>query len=124
MRRLVVGKVVQFRILYAIPTGAKREYGQIILRDGSQLPELPVAEGFLKLRDDAAKREDNEETIALIEKLQVLESRAKADRKGLWDPDNQHIHTTYDLSNPQDVVQRWKSKPLEGNFTRLINFNA
>lgn len=55
LRRLTVGKVIMFEILYQIPN-TKREYGLVYLQDGTQLPEEAVKQGWLKLRDDAGRK--------------------------------------------------------------------
>ena len=81
-----MGKVIQFRVLYTIPLrdGNKRDFCQITLQDGQQLPDLSIAEGFLKLREEAGSKEGSEELSSYIDKLRALEARAKADNKGLW----------------------------------------
>jgi len=97
-----------------LPTGVKRDYGTITLQDGQQLPELSVAEGYLKLRDDAGRREEDEETQQSIEKLKVLEARARADSKGVWSDDAQPVQTSYELPDPQGFVEKYKGQSLEG----------
>ncbi|KAI9672568.1 MAG: hypothetical protein M1831_000003 [Alyxoria varia] len=119
-RKVLVGKVVQFRVLYTLPTGNQRDYGQVTLRDGSQLPELSVAEGWCKVRDDAGRREEGDEATSLIAKLRVLESRAKADGKGIWDSSASFIKTMYDLSSPQEFVQEWKSRPMDAIVEKVL----
>lgn len=109
-----MGKVIQFRILYTVSTGAGRQYGTITLQDGQQLPDLSVAEGYLKLRDDAGKREENEDVTSYIDKLRVLEARAKADAKGLWDVDSPKIQTSYEVPNPKEFAEKWYRKPMDG----------
>ena len=106
--------MIQFSVLYTLPTGAKRDYGTITLQDGQQLPELAVAEGYLKLREDAGKREESDEITSSIDKLRALEARAKADGKGMWDTNADKIQTSYELPNPQDFAQRMKGTPLQG----------
>lgn len=91
------------------------------LQDGQQLPDLAVAEGFLKLRDDAGKRDENEDVTSLIEKLRAVEARAKADEKGMWNTEGQKIQTSYELSDPNDFVQRMKGKPLQGMDVCLVS---
>jgi staphylococcal nuclease domain-containing protein 1 len=86
------------------------------LQDGQQLPELAIAEGCLKLRDDAGRRDEGEEVQQLVEKLKVLEARAKADSKGVWTESAQPLQTAYELSNPQDFVSKHKGKSLEGEM--------
>jgi len=114
LRRLLVGKVVHFRVLYKIPTGANREYGIISLPNKTQLPELAVAEGWLKLRDDAGRKDDSEETTAILEKLQMLEARARADSKGLWQDSPSRINSTSELSDPKKFVEDNKGKDING----------
>src|ERR1700748_3661887 len=70
LRKLLVGKVVNFRILYVIPN-SKREYGVAWLPNGPHFPEAAVADGWLKVREDAGKREENPDTQMLVEKLQL-----------------------------------------------------
>ena len=116
MRRLLVGKVVHFRVLYKIPTGANREYGVISLPNKTQLPELAVAEGWVKLRDDAGRKDDSDESAQIVEKLQVLEARAKADSKGLWQESGGRIDTTSELSDPKQFIETHKGKDINGEY--------
>ena len=75
IRKNFVGKVVNFRVLYTIPQ-SKREYGLAWLpgAQGLQVPEGAVREGWLKVREDAGKRDENEEVRLLAEKLLHLPS--------------------------------------------------
>lgn len=105
---------MQFRVLYKIPTGANREYGVISLPNRTQLPELAVAEGWVKLRDDAGRKDDSDESTALLEKLQVFEARAKADSKGVWQESGGRIDSTSELSDPKQFVEDNKGKDING----------
>jgi staphylococcal nuclease domain-containing protein 1 len=105
---------VQFRVLYKIPTGANREYGTIQLPNRTQLPEQAVAEGWLKLRDDAGRKDDSEEATALLEKLQMLEARARADSRGLWQESGGRISSSTDLSDAKQFVEDNKGNDLNG----------
>lgn len=100
-----------------IPT-SKREYGIVWLPNGPQTPEAAVAEGWLKLRDDAGKRdEESPEITALVEKLQVSEAHAKADSKGLWaGPGNGVVKCAYELTDPQAFLETNKGNTLDGGF--------
>lgn len=82
---MVVGKNIQFSVLYAIPN-TKREYGVIFLNDGRRLPEEMVKDGWLKLREDAGRKEDSEEALQQLDKLRLLEATARSEDKGLWGP--------------------------------------
>lgn len=85
LRKMIVGKNIQFSILYAIPN-TKREYGVVFLNDGRRLPEEMVKEGWLKLREDAGRKEDSEEALQQLDKLRLLEATARSEDKGLWAP--------------------------------------
>ncbi|KZM21920.1 uncharacterized protein EKO05_0000421 [Ascochyta rabiei] len=121
LRRLLVGKVVRFQVLYKIPTGANREYGIVALPDRTVLPEQAVAEGWLKLRDDAGRKGDSDEDAQLLEKLQVLEARARADSKGLWAETGGRINSSNELSNPQQFVDENKGKELDAIVEKVLS---
>jgi staphylococcal nuclease domain-containing protein 1 len=114
LRRLLVGKVVRFNVLYKIPTGANREYGVISLPNRTQLPEQAVAEGWVKLRDDAGRKDDGEEATSTLEKLQALEARARADSKGLWQESGSKLSSSYELSDVKQFVEDNKGKDMDG----------
>ncbi|KAK4929821.1 hypothetical protein LTR28_011717 [Elasticomyces elasticus] len=113
LRRLCVGKVVQFNVLYQIPVGVKRDYGTVTLADGQQLPDLVVAEGWAKIRDDAGKKEDTEEGTTLLERLEALEAHAKADEKGVWGKDPK-IEVVHEMSDAKAFAETWKGKSIDG----------
>jgi staphylococcal nuclease domain-containing protein 1 len=79
-----------------------------------------VAEGFLKLRDDAGRKEESEEATRLLERLQVAEARAKADSKGLWAESGGKIDATYELSDPKAFVDKHKGKALDGVVEKVL----
>lgn len=116
IRKRLVGKVIQFRVMYSVPMkdGSKREFCQITLQDGQQLPEASIAHGYLKLREEAGSREENEELTSYIDKLRVLEARAKADTKGMWDMEAPKAQTSHDLPDPDSFVNQWRRSPLGG----------
>ncbi|KAF2469442.1 uncharacterized protein BDR25DRAFT_263981 [Lindgomyces ingoldianus] len=121
LRRLLVGKVVHFRVLYKIPTGANREYGVISLPNKTSLPELAVAEGWVKIRDDAGRKDDSEEAAATLEKLQVLEARAKADSKGVWQESGGRINSSFELSDPKKFVEDNKGKAVDAIVEKVLS---
>ena len=105
---------MHFKVLYKIPTGANREYGIVSLPNKTQLPELAVTEGWVKIRDDAGRKDDSEEAAAILEKLQVVEARAKADSKGLWVETGGKIESSYELPDPKTFAEEWKGKAIDG----------
>ncbi|KAJ4375867.1 hypothetical protein N0V83_001145 [Neocucurbitaria cava] len=121
LRRLLVGKVVRFQVLYKIPTGANREYGLIVLPNKTILPEQAVAEGWLKLRDDAGRKEDSEEAAQLLERLQVVEARARADSKGLWAESGGRIQSSSELSDAHKFVEEHKGKDIEAIVEKVLS---
>lgn len=117
---MVVGKVVQFTVVYNIPTGVKREYGTVVLQSGESLPEAAVSEGWVKLRNDASRKDDSEESKSILEKLELEEAKAKAGSKGVWDSGG-IIDTTYDIPDPKEFVEQWKGKSLESIIERVLS---
>lgn len=107
---------MQFKILYKIPTGANREYGLISLPNRTNLPELAVAEGWLKLRDDAGRKEDSEEAAAILEKLQMFEARARAESKGLWQESGARASSSSELTDAKQFVEDNKGQDLTGAY--------
>lgn len=105
---------MQFKILYKIPTGANREYGLVSLPNRTSFPEAAVAEGWLKLRDDAGRKDDSEEATTLLERLQVFEARARADSKGLWQESGGRISSSSELSDSKQFVEDHKGEDLTG----------
>lgn len=116
--------MIQFQIIYTIPTGAKREYGIIKLPGFSaQLPDISVQEGWARVREEAGKRADeSEETLALLERLRALESLAQNEGKGVWaGSDNGQIETSYELSDGQALVEKYRSQQVEGIIEKVLN---
>lgn len=118
---MLVGKVVKFRVLYNVPTGVKRDYGTVLLQTGETLPKAAVAEGWVKLRDDAARKDDAEDSKKLLEQLQLEQAKAKAASKGIWSAKGGKIENTYDLSNPQNFLTQWKGKSLDSIIERVLS---
>jgi staphylococcal nuclease domain-containing protein 1 len=116
LRRLLVGKVVHFRVLYKIPTGAAREYGIVSLPNKTSLPELAVAEGWVKIRDDAGRKDDSDESAAILEKLKVVEARAKADGKGVWGEGSGRVECEFELGDAKGFVEQHKGEAVDGRF--------
>lgn len=116
---MVVGKVVQFKILYSIPTGVKRDYGTVVLQTGESLPDASVSEGWVKLRDDAGRKDESEESKRLLDLLELEEARAKAASKGLWAPEGGKIENS-DLQNRNDFLEEWKGKSLDSIVERVV----
>ena len=118
LRQHVLGKVVQFQVLYAIPT-TKREYGRITVANGPSLPEDIVSEGWAKVREDAGRKEDDEAALAYLDKLKAAEGDAKTAGKGLWGKGGQ-IESLNDLPDPNGLVQQYKGKQIDTIVERVL----
>ncbi|OAP57079.1 hypothetical protein AYL99_09192 [Fonsecaea erecta] len=118
VRELVLGKVIQFQVLYAVPS-TKREYGRVRLPNGAELPDLLVQEGWAKVRDDAGKKEDDEDALAYLDKLRSLETDAKSQGKGLWAKGGQ-IENSSEVSDPNALVEQYKGKKIEAIIERVL----
>ena len=124
LRKLCVGKLVRFQVLYAIPQkagGANRDYGTVQCATGQQLPDLIVQEGWARLRDDADRKADSPTGTELLEKLQALEAHAKADEKGLWAAPSTRIEMLRELPNPKAFVEEHKGQPIESVVERVLS---
>lgn len=84
--------------------------------------ERMVAEGMVKVREEAGKREEEEETGMLIEKLKVLQSQAQCEKKGQWSEGNDGKIETGDgqLPDPAAFLEQWKGKRVEGEIFLLF----
>ncbi|KZF22963.1 hypothetical protein L228DRAFT_210766 [Xylona heveae TC161] len=120
LRRLLVGKVIQFTVIYTVPTGVKRDYGLVFLPSGHTLPELLVSEGWLRLRDDAERKGDSEESVAQLEKLRAAEAGARAQFKGVWAASGGKLDNIYEVPDPKAFVDEWKGKTIDSIVERVL----
>ncbi|EWC44535.1 hypothetical protein DRE_06707 [Drechslerella stenobrocha 248] len=121
LRRNLVGREVNFSVLYTVPTSS-REYGVAIVPNGPSVVEYAVAEGWVKLREDAGKREESSDHGEAVEKLKALESNAKLEYKGMWSKtdDGQIKINNENPSDPAAFLVTWKGKKIEGVVERVI----
>ncbi|KAK4145714.1 uncharacterized protein C8A04DRAFT_35529 [Dichotomopilus funicola] len=119
LRNLVVGKQVKFSVSYTIPSSG-REYGTALLQDGTQLPEAIVKGGWVKVREDAGRKEESEDVLAKIDNLRALETQAKDESAGLHAGTGGVIEVQNDLGGP-DFLKEWKGKTVDGIVERIIS---
>ena len=117
---MTVGKVIQFKVLYRIPTGAKRDYGTVVLQSGESLPEAALSEGWVKLRDDAGRKDESEESKALLEKLELQEAKAKHESKGRWAGEGGKLETVYEISDAKAFIEQWQGKSIDAIVERVL----
>ncbi|KAI4152844.1 MAG: hypothetical protein LQ341_000625 [Variospora aurantia] len=120
LRKLTVGKVIQFHVLYSIPTGTKKDYGTVILQGGEQLPEAAVAEGWAKVRDDSRRKDLSDESESLLSSLELQENKAKTDGRGIWAGQGGIIETSHDLPDPKTFLETYSSKSLDAIVERVL----
>jgi staphylococcal nuclease domain-containing protein 1 len=119
LRNIAVGKPVQCTVLYTVPTTG-REFGYAQLKDGTEIPEELVKAGWLKVREDAGRKEESEDILERLEKLRAAESSAKADSKGLWAGTGGTIEVQNDLGGPE-FMKEWKGKTVDGIVERVLS---
>ncbi|EJT70379.1 nuclease domain-containing protein 1 [Gaeumannomyces tritici R3-111a-1] len=119
LREAAIGKLVQCKVLYTIPSSG-REYGTAIVKAGPELPDALVQAGWVKVREDAGKKEEDEETLQRLEALRALESQARTESDGLWVGSGGHIEVQNDLGGP-DFMKEWKGKTVDGVIERVFS---
>ncbi|CAK7270335.1 hypothetical protein SEPCBS119000_004039 [Sporothrix epigloea] len=118
LRQLVLGKQVQCSILYTVPS-SKRDYGTVQIKDGPKLPDFLVDAGWLKVREDAGKKEENEETVQRIENLRAAETKARTSNLGIFSGQNGRIEVQHDIGGPE-FFKEWKGKTVDGIVERVF----
>ncbi|KAF6805026.1 tudor domain-containing protein [Colletotrichum sojae] len=119
LRDLVVGKQIQCTVAYTVPSG--REFGTALLsRDGPSIPDEAVKNGWLKVREDAGRKEDDEAILQRLDNLRQLEAQAKNDGKGLWSGEDGNIEVQNDLGGPE-FMKEWKGKTVDGIVERVLS---
>lgn len=119
LRNLVVGKPVQCTVLYTVPTTG-RDFGTVKLKDGTDFPDELVRAGWLKVREDAGRKEESDETLERLDKLRSLESAARSEGKGLWAGVGGIIEVQNDLGGPE-FMNTWKGKTVDGIVERVLS---
>lgn len=109
-------------LTYSVDTipNSGREYGTALLQDGTQLPDAAVQAGWVKVRDDAGRKEESEDVLAKIDSLRGLEAQAKEQGKGLHAGPGGVIEVQHDLGGPE-FMNQWKGKTVDGIIERVIS---
>jgi staphylococcal nuclease domain-containing protein 1 len=124
IRKLCVGKMVRFSVLYTIPQktgGASRDYGIVMLQNGQLLPDAIVSEGWAKLRDDADRKAENPQSTELLERLEALEAHARVDEKGLWATSQQEIQNARELPDTKAFSEQYNGQPIDAIVERVLS---
>ncbi|KAK1093564.1 hypothetical protein LTR48_002047 [Friedmanniomyces endolithicus] len=124
IRKLCVGKIIHFRVLYNIPQktgGGARDYGIVFLTNGQTLPDLIVQEGWAKLRDDADRKAESPQASELLEKLTALEAHAKADGKGVWATGAKHVQNVREIPDSKAFAEEHKGEAIDAVVERVLS---
>ncbi|KAG7139968.1 Staphylococcal nuclease domain-containing protein 1 like [Verticillium longisporum] len=114
-----VGKQVQCTVLYTVPSG--RDFGTVLLsREGPSLPDEAVKAGWLKVREDAGRKEESEEILERLDLLRGLESQARSESIGVWSGSGGSIQVQNDLGGPE-FMNQWKGKTVDGIIERVLS---
>lgn len=117
---MAVGKIIQFNVLYSVPMPTKRDYGTFSLQTGETFPETSIAQGWVKLRSDAGRKDESPESKDLLSKLEIEEEKAKSSEKGIWAPSGGKIENLLEVPDSKAFVEQWKGKPLEAIVERVL----
>jgi staphylococcal nuclease domain-containing protein 1 len=79
-----------------------------------------VSEGWAKVREDAGRKEDEEDAVTFLEKLRTLESQAKASSKGVWATTGGKIDTSYEVPDPNALVEEFSGKKVDAIIERVL----
>lgn len=73
------------------------------------------------MREDAGKRDESEETQALLETLRGQESRARAESKGLWATNAASIDMSYELPDPKPLLESTKGTQIDAVVEKVLS---
>lgn len=118
LRGLVLGKQIKCNVLYTIPQSG-REYGTVQLPDGTELPIDAVKAGWLRVREEAGRKEESEDLLAKIDELKTAEAQAKSEEIGLHGTGGS-IEVQNDLGTP-DFFNQWKGKTVNAVIERVLS---
>ena len=119
MRKLLVGKEVQFSVSYTISTITPPRENGIVYLPGTNVLESAISEGWIKLRE-SGKKEKSEDEESLLAKLKGLEDQAKSAGKGLWSSENNgKVDVKQEIAGKEkEFFEQWKGKDIDGNIFR------
>ena len=123
MRKLLVGKEVQFSVSYTISTLTPPRESGILYLPGTNVLEQAIFEGWVKLRE-GGKKDKTEEEETLLSKWKALEEQAKAAGKGVWSSENNgKVEVRHEISGKEkEFLEQWKGKDMDGMTTSLHKY--
>lgn len=103
LRNLLIGKPVQFRVLYS---ANNRDYGDIRAPIFNSLIDKVVSDGAAKLRDDAPGKPGYAE---LADRLEKAQAQARSSHKGIWAADVKTVRQVGQV--PEDLYGSGRQVP-------------
>lgn len=98
----------------------------VLLPDGESLLEKAVSDGWVKIREDSGKRENQPDSEAMIEKLKALESTARTEGKGIWDTSDDGVIESKNESPPASeavaFLEKYKERAIAGELMYSRDF--
>ncbi|KAL5604861.1 hypothetical protein BROUX41_001808 [Berkeleyomyces rouxiae] len=121
LREKLIGQTVHCTPLYNVPA-LKRDFGTVQYggKDGPMLPDEALKWGWLKVRDEAGRKDDDEETLTHLDKLRSLQDQARMDDLGLWSGTGGYLTTQHDLGGPS-FLENYKGKLMDGIVERVLS---
>lgn len=96
MRTLLVGKAIQFRVLYTVN---EREFGDIVAPVFASLIEKALGDGIVSLREDSESKESFEQ---YADAFLAAQNKAKKSKAGIW-ADNKPAAVVPVNAVPEDI---------------------
>ena len=79
-----------------------------------------MSQGWVKLRNDAGRKDESQESKDLLSKLEKEEEKAKSSQVGVWATTGGRIENSYEIPDPKKFVEQWKGKPIEAIVERVL----
>jgi staphylococcal nuclease domain-containing protein 1 len=113
---LLVGKDVQFSVQYTVSTMTPPRENGLVYLPGTNIVEVAISEGWVKVRE-SGKKDKSEEEETLLAKLKALEDQAKANGAGLWASEsNGKVEVITDVAGKEkELLEQWKGKDIDGS---------
>jgi staphylococcal nuclease domain-containing protein 1 len=118
LRKLLVGKDVQFSVSYTISTMTPPRENGVVFLPGTNVLETAISEGWVKLRE-SGKKDKTEEEETILAKLKQLEEQAKTSGKGVWSSENNgKVEVKHEITGKEkEFLEQWKGKDIDGILT-------
>ena len=107
LRKLLIGKKVQFKIEYSVPA-IKRDFGAVYFNGQSVCKEV-VKNGWASVKSLEKSRDGVSEDF---DELQNLQESARSSKLGMWGPTPSTVPNRRGAFNADELFQEVENKPL------------